>query len=191
MGQGMEMGSEHHAARKAAAKRQSSFGVTHWQRPLRAGGVEVRQAVKAVVEHLEVRRLLSGATGGSTDPDQPGIKDPPVIQPPQPADDDTRGIVNIDWHGRPAEAIDGEFVLRLNNVSGTKIDQVRQVQATVSKLRKDMTVLKQLDSDGLVLLRGPKGLTYDVLKKSLRLAPGFNSLEPNFHVEINSTIPND
>jgi subtilisin family serine protease/methionine-rich copper-binding protein CopC len=142
----------------------------------------VREAVKAVFEQLELRRLLNGAVN---------IPDPTPIQVTQPHDDEGLGVIIIDWNGQKVEAVEGEYILKLDNVKGKKSDQLKDVKTKVEKLRKDVSVRKHLNHDGTVLLRGPKDEDFEDLKKSLKNAPGFSYIEPNFVVHGSSTFPND
>jgi subtilisin family serine protease len=120
------------------------------------------------LQHLERRVLLSAAA---------------------PADDVAlpKGFVEIEWHGQTRHAKSGEWILKLDNVTGKSRGQISKIDRLLDNAGIDADVLRHLNADGTVLLETPGGTQHAKLDKAFRRITGFKYLEPNFAFRIAGT----
>ncbi len=120
----------------------------------------------AVAESLEPRMLLSIA--------------------PSPA-----GFHALKWHGHREYARAGEWVLKIDGVTGSPTRQLRLIGKRIHSAGASVSVDRPLGADGVVLIRSASSVKYKAIFSALRQIKGFDYLEPNLALHIDSTTPND
>jgi hypothetical protein len=95
------------------------------------------------------------------------------------------------FHGGTYPVVAGQWIVHFNNVTGTPAQQVQAVQNEVARLGAGITDLRQLGTDGLILLQAPAATTYDRLCVELNGMADCGSIEPNFDGMSATAVPND
>ncbi|HEY0007905.1 MAG TPA: S8 family serine peptidase [Tepidisphaeraceae bacterium] len=137
----------------------------------KASSSQARVSLRATfIENLEPRRLLSA-----------GVPQAVLDQGYQP----------IQWHGQQAYAKPGQWMLKMNDVSGSQEAQLKGINKLLGGLGQGLKADRHLGADGLVRLQGPKDAAIDKLKGVLKKLDRFGYIEPDLAVWTSATFSND
>jgi subtilisin family serine protease len=108
----------------------------------------------------------------------------------------TSPLVSLDWNGQSVQARSGEWILGLDAKSGLvrgKADsaQIKAVERRLSTNDSPAQVEEYLGAPGQFLLDVPQSVSYDQVLTTTKQLPGFQYLEPNSVLQLQSTAPND
>lgn len=101
------------------------------------------------------------------------------------------GFVRTNWRRQSLYVKPGEWVIRLDGITGGATAQERTLAARLARAGIPAIVRQNLGSDGLFLVQPRVKKPYRTLLAAWRTAPGFRYLEPNFAVSVAATFPND
>jgi subtilisin family serine protease len=102
-----------------------------------------------------------------------------------------KGFVPVQWKGHEVLARPGNWVMKIDGLSGAAPKQIAKVNDLLSTVRNDTRAVRYLGDDGVILLKTPAGITRTQLRASLRGLPGFRSVEPDFAIWNTATTVND
>ena len=127
----------------------------------------------AAIERLEHRQLLTVVPAGELFYDEAGV----------PA-------VRMQWNGEQADQLAGRWILQLDGFRGSMAHQRRDAAALLRQRAPHISVMRQMGSDGLFLVKAPLSQTPDNVVRTLSKLPGYKFAEPDFRYELQVT-PND
>jgi subtilisin family serine protease len=103
------------------------------------------------------------------------------------------GITSLDWNGREVDAIQGSWILNIDGLVGTAVDQQQQLASMLSGISVDgspISVVRQLGLNGLFEIQAASTADMTELTTTLGTLSGFGFLEPNVVMAALNT-PND
>ena len=87
------------------------------------------------------------------------------------------GFDAMQWHGQKAYARPGNWIVRLDGLSGHGAAHLKQANALLTQLGADLQATQDLGGDGLVLVNSPKGKTFADVQRSLKQLKSFSLVE--------------
>jgi hypothetical protein len=100
------------------------------------------------------------------------------------------GYAPIVWKGEHTYAKPNEWIVRMNDVTGSADKQIQAINGRIGKGRHGLHASRMLGKDGLTLVQTTENLSIDQVEASLADSSGFVSVEPNFALTA-SALPND
>ena len=99
-----------------------------------------------------------------------------------------QGFEPIEWNGQQSYAVPGQWIVRLDGISGNGRQQLQKLNTLLAGVRRDLQASQHLGEDGLALVKAPKGLKHGQLQAALRGLKNFRFIEPDFAIWGQATV---
>lgn len=101
-------------------------------------------------------------------------------------------ISSLNWRGDTVSAYQGEWILRLDGLGGSRAAQEQTARQLVDGISGgSISIERQLGLDGMFEIETKAGYDYTAIQGILAGLPGYLYVEPNFVLSNNSNFPND